>query len=423
MSSLLCEARVARLVRVARYGGLSLLCLAATATAQPLRLSEVLSRAARADLTAPARAAAVDAAQAGVRQAGIGPQPTVGVDLEDFAGSGPYSPADRSQTTLYYERKLERGGKREARTAVARAEVELTRQQAAVRALDYLSEVQVAWVEAQAAGAAEAVAEERLQLAQRLEKETARRVGRALDPLFAGERSRAATAQARVERDRAADAARAARAQLASYLELGMVDLDPADFAVGMAAAPGDKAPDIALLEAGRDAAGQRVGLERAAATTDPTFRAGLRHFGQGSDVALVVGGSIPLGGQRASRGNIERAESERIAAEAEIAVASAKRQREIDRLVADRAAILRQIAGADETVMPRAEKAVALARDGFNRGGTAFTFLEVAEAQRAVVDARLRRVDLLKSYHLDGVRLDRLTGRHLPLIPFEETR
>ena len=156
---------------------------------------------------------------------------------------------------------------------------------------------------------------------------------------------------------------------------------------------------------------------------TDPTLRAGLRYFGQGNDVAVIVGGSIPLGGRRASRGNIERAESERIAAEAEIAVESAKRQREIDRLTADQAAILRQISSADQEIVPRAERAVRLAREGFNRGGTAFTFLEVAEAQRAVIDARLRRVDLLKSYHLDGVRLDRLTGRHLPLITFEETR
>ncbi len=416
-------ARSPRSTAIAIFGGFLLLCLTASAPAEPLRLNDVLLRAAGADMTAPVRTAAVGAAEAALRQARIGPQPTIGVDLEDFAGSGPYSPARRAQSTFYYEQRWERGGKRDARTAVARSEVGLTRQRAMLRALDMLSEVQVAWVEAQTAEAMARIADERLQLARRLEAETGRRVSRALDPLFSAERARAATALARVDHERAAAASRAAHAALAAYLQIAEVDLDAADFIAPSLVAPVDRAPDLALLEAEKEAAGQRVDLERTQARTDPTVRAGVRHFGQGNDVAVIVGGSIPLGGQRASRDNIERAEAERRAAEAEIAVAIARRQREINRLTADRAAILRQIAGADADVTPRAERAVRLVRDGFNRGGTAFTFLEVAEAQRAVIDARLRRIDLLRSYHLDGARLDRLTGRHLPLIPSEETR
>jgi cobalt-zinc-cadmium efflux system outer membrane protein len=73
--------------------------------------------------------------------------------------------------------------------------------------------------------------------------------------------------------------------------------------------------------------------------------------------------------------------------------------------------------------VLPSAERAVAMVRDGFNRGGGAFTYLEVAEAQRAVVEAKARRIDLLKSFHLDGARLDRLSGRHASFIASAEIR
>lgn len=73
--------------------------------------------------------------------------------------------------------------------------------------------------------------------------------------------------------------------------------------------------------------------------------------------------------------------------------------------------------------MVPSAARAVTLVRDGFNRGGGAFTYLEVAEAQRAVIEARSRRIDLLKRFHLDGVRLDRLTGRHAALLANAETR
>src|SRR3546814_702058 len=76
-----------------------------------------------------------------------------------------------------------------------------------------------------------------------------------------------------------------------------------------------------------------------------------------------------------------------------------------------------------DREVLPSAERAVVLVRDGFNRGGTAFTFLEVAQAQQAVIDARTRRLELFRRYHLDGVRLDRLTGRHASLIASAENR
>src|SRR3546814_19256822 len=83
--------------------------------------------------------------------------------------------------------------------------------------LDVLGQVQAAWVDVLAAGAAIPVADERLAVAQRLEREVARRVGRALDPLFAGERAPTAVAQARIARDQAVETARIARASLAAW--------------------------------------------------------------------------------------------------------------------------------------------------------------------------------------------------------------
>src|SRR3546814_12253269 len=76
---------------------------------------------------------------------------------------------------------------------------------------------QAGWVEVRAAEAAVPVADERLAVAQRLEREVARRVGRALDPLFADERARTAVAPARIARDQAVEKARIARASLAGW--------------------------------------------------------------------------------------------------------------------------------------------------------------------------------------------------------------
>lgn len=393
--------------------------------AQGLSLTDALSRVAQADPGVAVTGAQRDAATAAMRQAEVRPQDVVTVDLEDLARTGPYTPVASTQTTAWYERTWERGGKREARVGAARLSRDVTQQRGRLRQLDILAQAQAAWVEALAAEAEIPVALERLTLAQRLEREVARRVGRALDPLFALERARTAVAQARIAHEQAIEAARIARMSLAAWWGAdGDVQIDTSSFSRLAPDPAADAQPiDVALLDAERDAATARARLAEANSATDPTLRAGLRHYGQGNDVSIVVGGSIPLGGRRAQRGNVEQAEAERRVAEAEIAVLRVQVKRDIDRLLAQRAAIVREINKIDNAVLPSAERAVMLVRDGYNRGGTAFTFLEVTQAQAAMIDAYDRRITLLKSYHLDGARLDRLTGRHAPLLASAENR
>lgn len=393
--------------------------------AQVLTLPDALSRVAQADPGVAVTAAQRDAATAAMRQAEVRPQDVVTVDLEDLARTGPYTPIASTQTTAWYERTWERGGKREARVGVARLNRDVTEQRGRLRQLDILAQAQAAWVEALAAEAEIPVALERLTLAQRLEREVARRVGRALDPLFALERARTAVAQARIAHEQAIEAARIARMSLAAWWGAdGDVQIDTSSFSRLAPDPAADAQPiDVALLDAERDAAAARARLAEANSATDPILRAGLRHYGQGNDVSIVVGGSIPLGGRRAQRGNVEQAEAERRVAEAEIAVLRVQVKRDMDRLLAQRAAIVREINRIDNAVLPSAERAVLLVREGYNRGGTAFTFLEVTQAQEAMIDAYDRRIALLKSYHLDGARLDRLTGRHASLLASAENR
>ena len=397
----------------------------ALAHAEPFGLPATLARAAAQDLSRPATAARIDAAEAAVRQAAVRPLPSLALDVENFAGTGARSLADSTETTVFYEQTLERGGKRGARIEAARAEISVARLRGEVRALDALAGVQALWVEAAAAEAAVAIAEERLAVAERLERETARRVSRARDPLFAGERARTAVAQARIALDQARETDRNARAALAAHLGLADVQVELASFERldAEAAAPSRRAADLALLEAERDAAQARIHVEQSRTVQDPRVRAGVRHFRDRGDVAFVVGGSIPLGRGDANRGNVERARAERLAAEADLAAAQAERDREVARLVARRKAAAVEVARIDAEVLPSARRAVTLARDGFNRGGEAFTYLEVAEAQRAVIEARARRLERLKSFHLDGARLDRLIGRHASLLASAETR
>lgn len=390
--------------------------------------ADALRRAAAFDPTAEASAARVDAAEAGVRQAGVRPNPSVGVDLENLAGAGGDIGAfDRTEATVYYEQTWERGEKRATRQDVARAQLELVRLRGAVRSLDLLEQVQIAWVEAQAAEAAVTVAENRLRIAESLERDVMRRVRAARDPLFAEERARTEVAKARIAVDQAREAARTARAHLAGYWGgPADVELDSAAFLTFALTSPAlldDDHPEFRLLAAERDFAGARIGLERSRAVADPRLRAGARYLADGGGAALVVGGSIPLQRYDTNQGAIEQAQAERVAAERDISAFRIEREREIARLVARRAAAIREIERIDRDVLPSADRAVSLVRDGFNRGGGAFTLAEVMQAEQTVTDAEYRRIELLKSFHLDGARLDRLLAVHLPLIATRESR
>lgn len=397
---------------------LALMAVPCVAMAQSLTLTEALTRAAAAD---PGRAvveARGAAAQAAVRQAGVRPNPSIGVDLENFAGIKPYDLLDRVEATVAYEQTFERGGKREARIDRARADIERLRLRGEVARLDYLRDVQTAYAEALAAEAELVVAEARFVSARQYHADIAKRVQSARDPLFAGARAETLTAQAEIARDQAQAAARTARLALASYWDGGddfTLDLSPFfDVATAAATQSDDSAPDLALLAADRDAALSEVRLEQSRAVSDPTLRAGVRYLGEGSGVAFVLGGSIPLQRYDRNQANVERAQAERNAAELDIVGARKVRDRDAARLAARMAASAREAERIRAEVIPAALQTVDLVRDGFNRGG--FQYSDITEAERALADARARRVTVLRDYHLDKATLDRLTGRHAAL-------
>lgn len=403
---------------------LALLCAtAASASPQPstgpLRLETALALAVAADPAAAGWTARLKAADADLRQAGVHPNPTLGVELENFAGTGAYSLLDRTEATLSYQQTFERGGKLDARTARARAQGQAVSAREEVHRLDLMRDVQVAYAEALAAEAALLVAEARLISAHQSQGDIDRRVRSARDPLFAGSRAEATTAQAEIGRDQARDAARNARAVLARHWGGGpdfSLDLEPFFAIAGPVGSPSLAAADAGLLEAARDVATANVRVEQARAVTDPILRAGVRYLGEGDDVAFIVGGTLPLRLHDANKGGVERALAERAAAEADLAAARLLREREAARLLAQLAASARESERIRTEVIPAAIRTVEQVREGFNRGG--FQYLDVTEAERALVAARERRVVVLRQFHIDQAALDRLTGRHVGLIP-----
>lgn len=391
----------------------SVICANADA---PLTLNDALSRALAADFAVPAARARVQGAEAGIRQANRPLNPSVGVELENFGGSGEHQGFNRLESTLFLQQTIELGNKRAARTDLARTELGATRARGAVRILDLLRQVEMAWVDVVAATAQVRVAEDRLMIAQQLQREIGRRVEAGRDPQFTKSRADAQVALEQIAVDQARATARIARANLAGYWRGSPdfeVDLNAFETAVSQIDGKTFNV-DIAVLEAERETAGARIGLERSRAVPDPAVRVGVRRFNEKGDSALVAGVAVPLPIFDTNQGNIEKAQAERRAADLEVQSARRSLGRELTRLKSRLSTSAAEAKRIETEVIPRAEQAVQLVREGLERG--AFSYIEFVDAQRTLNDARLRRIEALRSFHQDNATVGRLTGRHTRL-------
>jgi cobalt-zinc-cadmium efflux system outer membrane protein len=119
------------------------------------------------------------------------------------------------------------------------------------------------------------------------------------------------------------------------------------------------------------------------------------------------------------NQGAIARARAEERAAGFDVEAGRLAIMREFAALERALAADAQAVQSLEGNVIPQAERALSLAQDGYDRG--AFSYLDVLEAQRALSDARARRVETLRSFHSNEAAIDRLTARFAEALPAEE--
>jgi cobalt-zinc-cadmium efflux system outer membrane protein len=402
---------------------------AGSATAQgpnapPLRLEGAFARALGDAPGLRAAEQAGVAADAGIRQADRRINPSFGIDIENAGGGSTYRGIERAETTLYFNQTLELGGDRRARTELARTGAKAARADGAIKRQDLLHEVEKAFIAAQVSAADLAVANDRLSVAKEIVATVGRRVQAARDPLMAESRSQALLADAEIALTGASLADKAARDRLASYWGGGdAFTVDLSGFAI-LAQQPNSllsatASPEVARAQVEEDRAIAAIAVERARARPDPTLSAGLRYFHEYDEAALVVGVTIPLAFWDNNSGGVERAEAERSKARLEAGALRRNIEREAASAAAQIGIAAAEVEGIDARLLPAADQALQRAREGYAAG--AFSYLDVLDAQRVLVDARLKRNSALGSYHRARAALARLTGAYPGMTPDRE--
>lgn len=390
--------------------------IALAQTASPLTLDDAIARAVASDPGLRAAQASVDAATGGLTQTRTRPNPELGVEVENFNGAGALRGFDGAETTFSLNQEIELGGQRRARIVVADRELRGAELDQVIRGLDLIREIQEAYYGALAADQVAAIERERLATARALYASVARRVSAARDPLMAGARAESSLAEAQIALARADAAAANARARLASYwggdnaFILVATEFSPPRAETHAHDSPTESSPDLARLSAERDRANAEIRLERSLGFQNPTLSIGYRQFLDTGDDALVAGVTVPLGIFNRNQGAVTRARALERRTIYDLEAGRQALTREFSALQRSLDADARAALALEEDVIPQAERALALAQDGYNRG--AFSYLDVLEAQRALTDAREARVEALLSFHNNEAAIDRLTAR-----------
>ncbi len=383
-----------------------------------LTFEQALERVFKIHPALEAGRSAISARAAARDEAGRGPNPEVGIEVEDALGTGSYRGLDEAQTTFQVSQTLEWSGKRSSRKQVASAEKRLAETELRRKRLELQALTRTHFMEALAAQKRLALAQEAAILAQRLLDAVTRRVQEGATSSADAIRARLAVTEAIMEARQDTLRLTASKKSLAilfGYENLALPalrgDLDslPTLELPEKLAQILEQSPEAALKADNVKLAEARLLQQQSLAGPDVTLNAGLRHAAAPNDFALVGGVSMPLpirnrnqGGKEEARHELGRAKAEEKAFLLELKSAVAGVHQELV-LARDEAVTLREI------LIPDSEKAAQVLEDGYRRGR--FGVLDVLSAKGDLFRHRVQYLDAVLRYQKGYAELQRFIG------------
>lgn len=392
-----------------------------TTPAVPLTLDDAIARVAPyhpdlrlAEVQRPVWDARLDAA-------GLPPPLTLGVELENALGTGDSRGLDAAEATVTLAGVLERGGKLDARRAVAQANLDSLAPQRETARLDLMAEVARRYLAVTDARQQLRIAETDIEQRRRAVAAARLRLQAGASPESVLMTAQAMLAQAELDRDRAKQMDQSARAALSALWRqrdpgFDVVTGDPMqlpalqDFAVLADAL--QRTPELAVLAGERRIREAQVQLARTQARPDVSWQVGVRNSRDTRDTSLVAGFSLPLG-------SVRRAGPEIRAAEAELALNSVERDARALQLYATLAEAhgryltsRLEVTRMGRDVLPQLQRAENAAGKAWRAG--AISYMEWAQLQAMRIDARQRQLEAAIAAQTALIEIQRLTGQSM---------
>jgi len=408
-------------------------CLSARAQAglaEPVPASRSVSILSLDDAFARVAAVHPDLRLFGARQQGLRaereqallpPAWRAGVDIENVLGTGEAGGLRSAEATLSLASVFERGGKLDARRALADRRIDALAVERETRRLDLLADTARRYLAMVAAREQRRLAEADIEQRRRTVASARQRLRAGASPESVLLTAQAALAKAELERDRAVQRTVAARQHLAALWG----ERDPAFDVAGddplllpriedaaSLAALLQRTPELAQFADEQRVREARLQLARSEASPDLDWSVGLRRLQATGDVGLVAGVSLPLGAR-------QRAQPAIRAAEAELATLEIAREAQgmalystlVDAHARYRLAQL-EVARLRDDVLPKLASAEAAAERAYRAG--AISYLEWAQLQSERTAMRKQQLEAALDAQRALIELQRLTGQPL---------
>lgn len=393
---------------------------AATALADPAPPFSQLLKTAEASAPRLAESRAeVGRAEGFARQATARPNPTIGVNVENVSGTGPFKGIGAAETTFELQQPLELNGQRPARIAAGRAELEAARARAVQVRAEFAFDLAAAYAAAEAAEVRVRLASDAIALAQDDGRVAFAlvRAGKEADLRSLQAQTAVQAARAGLEVAKAQWATALARLTALSGSEVPITSipvslLAHADRMEPISSPDPLASPTYRAAQAAREAAARRVRVEQSRAAPEVSVSIGFRRLAGDDASALVAGLSAPLPIFDRNRGNISASQADLRGADARLHGARMDAQAEIASAVSHAGAAQSRVA-ALQASEGTAGEAYRLTRVGYEAGK--LSLLELIEARRALIEARTQTLDARIERLSAEAGLARLDGR----IPF----
>jgi len=386
-----------------------------------LTLRDALARTLQSNPDLSAYRYVLKAQDARITQAGLKPNPTLNGSLENVLGTGDTKGLDAAEFTIGLSQLIELNDLRGKRVSVAQFEREGLETEGHIRRLDALAETTRRFVSLVSQQEEHGLTHLAVELAERTASAVEKRVAAAKSPL--AERDRAAVA---LERAKAADAHAehellAARYDLAASWgattpDFNQVQADlyalPSVAGYDQLLAALERTPDLSRYLSEARLRESEVTLALASRNPGVELGAGLRRLQATQDTAAVFSVGVPLPIYNKNQGLIAEARARKEGAAAERAAALVKARTQLFRDYRELLDRQREVSALRERALPRMESALAATEYAYERGR--YSYLELVDAQRELLDVRDALIEAATQYHQTLIEIERLTGTAL---------
>lgn len=381
----------------------------------PLTLDIVLEQVRSTSPDVRRAALETRARKADAVQAGRALNPSIGLEVENFSGSGPLRGFDQSETTLSIEQTFELGGKRAKRQQAAHANAALGAAECSVILRETELEAALQLYNLIAASQVADLAEQAADLADTLLETVSKRVeaGAAAPPEQSRARADAAASRAAVYQAQAdVEQKRYDLAALwgSSDPQFALPENDQTDLSDSPSESTREGIhPQTAMAVASESARLADRDVTRASAMPDLTVSAGIRQFEETGENAFLIGIRVPVPlfdrNRDAARAAGFRADSERLnrlAVEAELLASQRVAIAQV-RAARERLTLLKSDA------LPAALSAYDASVQGYAAGK--FDLTTTLDARKGLIEASMAVITANRDLNAESMRLQSIIG------------